>query len=62
MPPYRVTCEGCAGDLFVTEHVADPEPTNVVVWHLWAEHPDLLREPALLPLAELMRFVRVRMA
>jgi len=30
--------------------------------HLCAKHPDLLQEPAVPPLAELMRLVRVRMA
>jgi len=48
-------------DLFVAERVADPEITRMLR-HLWTEHPDVLQDPAVLPLAELMRLVRVRMA
>jgi hypothetical protein len=30
--------------------------------HLWAAHPDVLRPPATLPLEDLLREIRVRMA
>ncbi len=61
MPDYRVTCERCGADLFVTERVADPEIT-AILRHLWTKHPNLPREPAVLPPAELMQLVRVRIA
>ncbi len=56
-----MTCERCGADLFVTERVADPEIT-AILRHLWTAHPNLLREPTVLPLAALMQLVRVRMA
>ena len=55
-----MTCALWAAHMFVAERIGDPEIGNMLR-HLWAEHPDVLREPAVLPLAELMRLVRVRM-
>jgi hypothetical protein len=54
VPGFRVTCERCGADLFVSERVGDPEITSMLR-HLWTAHPDVLREPAVLPLAELIR-------
>src|SRR4029077_16048515 len=61
VPSYRATCERCGADLFVTERVGDPEIRSMLR-HLWTADPDVVQEPAVLPLADLMRLVRVRMA
>ncbi len=55
-PVYRVTCERCGADPFVTERVADAEITNMLR-HLRTAHPDVLQEPAVLSLADLLRLV-----
>ena len=34
---------------------------SAMLAHLWAAHPDIIRQPDVLPLAELLRHVHVRM-
>jgi hypothetical protein len=59
--PYRGECGRCGTVIFTAaKRVGDVE-ANAMLVHLWENHPDVVRQPGVLALAELLRLVHVRM-
>jgi hypothetical protein len=59
--PYRGECGRCATVIFsAVERVGDVE-VSAMLSHLWEGHADVVRQPSVVPLAELLRLVHVRM-
>lgn len=58
---YRAECALCRANVFRFDRL-DDEHIQAMLEHMWTAHPDVLRRPATLPLEELLREVRVRMA
>jgi hypothetical protein len=58
---YRGECGRCAAVIFhAVERVGDVE-VNAMQAHVWENHPDLTHQPDVLPLADMLRIVHVRM-
>jgi hypothetical protein len=59
--PYRGECGRCGSVIFgAAERVREVE-VDAMQAHLWESHPDISRPPSVLPLAQLLRVVHVRM-